>query len=255
MDISTLNALRVLSADTLYSIEVAQLPKLSREEEKVLVARARAGDQEARHALVESCLSYALDQARFLYYERQPFHDDLLDLAQEASMDMVAKLDRALEASRPAGYLRGIAHRAISRYCTYRTGLIQKPRYPLAVVKKRQHPTTVEDVESLDKLIYGKPIRVDLISAPEPPPEPDERRHRARYAVLYQALKKSLSRRERSVIIQLYGLYGQPVRTAREIDTTRYAPELAYKARKKLGKYLEKHLARMLAPKPKPEEA
>jgi RNA polymerase sigma factor (sigma-70 family) len=253
LDIDTLNALYDLTADTLYPKEVARLPKLSRKEEEELVARARAGDQEARHALVESCLSHALGKARFLYNQRRPGHDDLLDLVQEASLHMVADLDDALAIDDPTAYLRGIARRAISRYCLYHAGLIQKPEYTLALVKRRQHPATAEDVESLERLIHEKHIRVDLFSAPEP--QPDEKHQRARYAFLYQAIKK-LGRKQRSAIIQLYGLYGQPAKTVKEIGHG-YAGTVQvriYDARRRLRKYLEGHLAQMLAPKPEPDE-
>lgn len=250
-DIDTLNALYEPTADTLYPMEVAQLPKLSRQEEEELVALARAGDQQARQAFVESGLAYALSLARRFHNRRSLQHDDPLDLAQEASLKMIEGLDEALATSRPAAYLRGIAERAISRYCTYHAGLIQMPQYSLAELAKYQHPATSGGVESLDTLIYGKHIHVDLLSAPEPQPESDERRHRVRYAILYQALKR-LSRKQRSTIIQLYGLYGQPTRKAKEIGdgNVNAINATASIARKRLHKYLEEHLARMLAPKP-----
>jgi DNA-directed RNA polymerase specialized sigma24 family protein len=115
-----------------------------------------------------------------------PQHDEINDLAQEASLRMVECLDRALATSNPAAYLRGIARKAITDYCTYHAGLIQKPEYALAALKMSQHPATVADVASLDKPLYddGKRIRVELFQAPEPQPEPDEKRQRAHYAVL-----------------------------------------------------------------------
>jgi RNA polymerase sigma factor (sigma-70 family) len=256
LNIDTLNALPDLTADTLYAAEVARLPKLSKAEVEELIIHARQGDPKARNAFVVSCLSHALGKARFLYYERMPQHDDLLDLVQEANLRMVAALDRALATSAPAAYLRGIARRAILDYCIYHAGLIQKPEYSFAVLKQiNPHPPTVE---SFDKPIYrdGKGIRVDLFQAPEPQVEPDERRQRAHYAVLYQALK-TLQRKQRSVIIQLYGLYGQPMRTAGEIGSAAYIRDVAYKARKRIGEYLTKYLAedlaQMLAPMPEEE--
>jgi DNA-directed RNA polymerase specialized sigma24 family protein len=248
LDIDTLNALYDLSAYTLYSAELARLPKLSRKEQEEVIARARAGDQHARQAFLESCLSYAFGQAYHFAVTRGIVHDEPLDLAQEASLVMIAALDRALAINNPAAYMRGIARSAIARYCFYRAGLIQRPESGSTAVLKRQHPATLE-VESLDTLIYGKRIRADLISAPEPQSEPDEGHQRARYAILYQGLKR-LGRKQRSTIIQLYGLYGQPKRTAREIGQPGAVFALASQARKRL----REHLAQMLVSKPQEEE-
>ncbi len=230
LDIDTLNHLTNLAANTLYSAEVARLPKLSREAEAILIERARQGDSKARENLIISCLSYTLGKARFIYYERRPVHDDLLDLVQEASVLMVNVLDKALKKSNPASYLRGIAHRTISQYCTYHSDLIQKPEYPLE--KLAPYSTTVE---SLDAPIYNgsKRILVDLIEAPKMPPELEEKVSYERDTMLHNAIHK-LPKNQQATIIRLYGLFGQPTETVDEIGTPSKVYHSAYNARKKL---------------------
>jgi DNA-directed RNA polymerase specialized sigma24 family protein len=238
LNIDTLNHLTDLAATTLYSAEVAHLPKLSREAEAILIERARQGDSEARESLIISCLSYTLGKARFIYFERRPLHDDLLDLVQEASVLMVTDLDKALKKTNPASYLRGIAYRTISQYCTYHSALIQKPEYPLE--KLAQYATTVE---SLDAPIYNgsKRILVDLIEAPKMPPEQEEKGSYKRYAMLHKAIH-ALPKNHQATIIRLYGLFGQPMETVDEIGTPSKVYHYAYKARVRLRALLTEHV-------------
>jgi RNA polymerase sigma factor (sigma-70 family) len=149
--------------------------------------------------------------------ERQPKHDDLLDLAQEASLQMIKGLESALTKSNPASYLRGIARRAISMYCIYHSGLIEKPLYTLEQLRQLdQRPSRVE---SLDAPIYneGKHILVEFIEAPATPIEPDEEDEQKRYTYLYQAISR-LSQTQREILVRLYGLSGQPMESAHEMN-------------------------------------
>ncbi|HLZ62555.1 MAG TPA: hypothetical protein VKR06_36880 [Ktedonosporobacter sp.] len=247
LDIDTLNALHDLMADTLYAAEVARLPRLSRQEQEVLIVRARQGDSEAREALIVDCLHHVLGKARMIYNERYLDHDDLLDLIQVASLEMVAQFDRALSKGGPAAYLRGIARSAILQYCTYHSGMIQKPHYSLAALAKMDpHPATVE---SLDRPLYrdSKRIRVELIEMPPQLPVPDEKYQRRRFAPLYQGVKK-LSRRQQSTLIQLYGLYGQPRKAPDDIGYGPNVRSMAYEAQKNLRIYLEHYLKQMITP-------
>jgi DNA-directed RNA polymerase specialized sigma24 family protein len=239
LDSNTLKQLTDLTANTLYSAEVIRLPKLSRDEEAILIEHAREGDNEAREALIISCLSYAFHKACFVYYARRPQHDDLLDLAQQASVEMVEKLDKALEKSDPAGYLRGIAKNEISQYCTYHSDLIQKPEYALDLVEKRKAYTSVE---SLDMPLYrnGKSIQVELIEAPALQLEPDETDPQKHYTILYKAFHE-LSERHQGLLVRLYGLFGHPMETADEIGDFNLVHANAYNARKKLRAHITKY--------------
>lgn len=246
LDIDTLKHLSDLTANTLYDAEVAHLPKRSPSEVEALIARSRQGDSQAREALIVSCLSYALGVSRFVYHERRPLHDDLLDLVQVASERMTERLDRALATSSPAAYLRGIARRAILDYCTYHSGLIQKPEYALSVLAKcNPHPATVE---SLDASLYhdGKRVLVDLIEAPAPQPERDEQSQRKRYTLLSQAIHR-LPKPQQAVLVRLYGLFGQPTETASDLGRPELIRSRAYEARRKLRVLLAEHLQQILS--------
>jgi RNA polymerase sigma factor (sigma-70 family) len=247
LDIDTIHNLYDLTADTLYSAEIAQLPRLSRAEGKALVSRIQQGDSAAREVLITSCLAYALGVARFTYHTRRPQHDDLLDLAQVASERMLERLDKALSTSAPEAYLRGVARRAIMDYCTYHADLIQKPEYALVVLQKMNpHPAIVV---SLDAPIGDDEdqIIVDLIQAPAPRPEPDEQQERKHYTVLYQAIHR-LSKEHQATLVRLYGLFGQPAETAEEIGRPELIRNRAYEARKKLRSTLVDHLHQLTSP-------
>ena len=216
LDDDTLDRLPDLTAGTLYSAEIARLPRRSRVEEQALVARARQGNSEARRALIESCLPYALGVASFFYETRQLPHDDLLDLVQVASERMVKGLDRALAMNAPNTYLRGIARRAIWEYCIYDAGLIQRPHYSNAELDKLDPKPAI--VESLDAPLSrdGLPIKVKLVEAPAAQPERDEQSQQERHAKLYQAIG-TLTKKQQEAIVRLYGLFGHSVETKGEV--------------------------------------
>ena len=102
LNIDTLNHLTDLAATyPLFSRGITSIyPNFHVKREAILIERARQGDSEARESLIISCLSYTLGKARFIYFERRPLHDDLLDLVQESSVLMVTDLDKALKKSK-----------------------------------------------------------------------------------------------------------------------------------------------------------
>ncbi len=235
LDIDTLNHLTDLAANTLYSAEVARLPKLSPEAEAILIERARQGDSEAREALIINCLSHALYKARFVYFERRPQHDDMLDLVQEASVQIMENLDKALKKNNPVPYLRAIANYAISQYCTYHSDLIEKPEYPLEILERRKAYITIE---SLDAPLYrdGKSIQVEHIEAPTP----DETNQRKRHTIFYKAFHE-LSDRHQGLLVRLYGLFGHPMETASDIGVPHLVHANATHARKKLRAFITEY--------------
>ena len=245
LKIDTLNHLTDLAANTLYSAEIARLPKLSYEEEVILIERARQGDSEAREALINNCLSHALHKARVVYFERRPQHDDLLDLVQQASVQIMENLDKALKKNNPVSYLRAIANYAISQYCTYHSDLIEKPEYPLEILEKRKAYITVE---SLDAPVYhdGKSILVEHIEAPAMQSELDETSQRKRHTNLYKAFHQ-LSNRQQGILVRLYGLFGHPTETANDIGDSHLVNSNATHARKKLRALLAEYTQQMLS--------
>ena len=242
-----------LSAYTLYHAEVARLARFSREEQEELVARARQGQDEARQLLLLNCLRWTLLFARRMYYERQPQHVDLLDLAAEANLKMVEKMDKALAAHDPVAYLLSIAAQEIRVYCTYRAPLIQRPtwysRTELAALAPLLAPLERLDVPRGDE---SKTLRHEHVAAPtldlEPEEEKDQRTH-ARFTLLYHALHR-LSQQQRATTIRLYGLCGQPTETPNELATAWHLkPQSvrshAREARRRLSQMLAEQLPQM----------
>lgn len=225
LDMTTIQQLEDLMAQTLYHAEIAHLPQLSRAEVQGLIDRARQGDNEAKDAFLISCLHHTLGVARFLYYTRLPQHDDLLDLAQEASERMLEKLDRALATSAPAAYLRGVGRRAIMDYCTYHSGIINKPEYTLALLEKMDAHATVVTLDAQ---------MIDCIQCEELAEPKQEESDEHRYEELYQAIQL-LSPPQQETIIRLYGLFGQPEEKAADIGHPNLIRNRAYEARNKLG--------------------
>lgn len=241
----TIRALPNLRAETIYHAEITHLPIPAPENLSSLIDRARAGEEQAREELLLSCLPYALGIARFVYHARRPAHDDLLDLAQVASEQMLLRLDRALAANDPAAYLRGIARSAIRQYCTYHADLIQKPEYPLAILKKRDpYPASVV---SLDQPLLpdGTLLRRDQIAAPSQQ-EPEEGSKQQNFAPLYTALEQ-MSPLQTEVLTRLYGLHGQPRETPEEIGRPKLIHERAYEARKRLRSLLANRVKELLS--------
>ncbi len=230
LDPETLKALADdLSARTLYSAEVARLPQLSRAEEVALTQAARQGVREARMALVLSCLRYALGKARALYNERRPEHDEVGDLVQVASLEMLADLDVALGKRNPASYLRGIAARAISLYISYRGGLIRKPSLSREELARRAAPT----MESFEIIEVAPP---DITREEEDP--------RRRFGPLYEAVEMLLTPRQRNYFIKRYGLDMPLVES--DAATAQYTA--GADMMHKLREALEPHLSQMLHP-------
>lgn len=243
LDIDTLNSLHDLMARTLYRAEVTRLPALSRAEERTLVEQARRGEKGAQVALILSCLPRVFFLAVSFVLAYRPAHEDALDLAQTASVEMLMGLERALGKTNPLTYLYGIARKAMVIQTTYYGGLIRKPH-----VAPAQLAGMVPTVESLDTPAYrdGTLLKVDLITVPEPDGQSSEEREAARdrrFAPLYQALA-SLTERERATVMKHYGLGPYD-------EKLLYRGSGSYPGRyalDKLRRALEGHLTQMLAP-------
>jgi RNA polymerase sigma factor (sigma-70 family) len=247
LDIDTLNNLCHLTAQALYQVETKRLPALSEAEEHELVIRARAGDEQAKAELIVSCLRYVWNKSYEYFQVRRPAHTDQLDLAQIANLAMCQGFERALAKPNPAAYLRGIAKRAMSQYCTYSAPLIQKPTRTLAELKKIAMPVVTT---SLDEPAYRDTptmlLKIDILEVSMPPTESiDDEPSRtevrtARWKLLHQAIQ-TLTPRQREMLIRGYGLYGHPAETNEQLGPTgerlkRYATEVL---RRKLAPFLE----------------
>ncbi len=254
LDLETINAVARsgdFSACALYHAEVERLARFSREEQEALVARARQGQAEARQLLLLNCLRWTLLCARRIYHERRPLHVDMLDLAAEANVKMVEKVDKALSASDPVAYLMTIAANEIRVCCTYRAPLIQRPawfsRQDLAACALFLPP-----VERLDESYHTaghseQPLiapALDLVTQAQ-----QDCRDQTRFAPLYHALEH-LSPTQRATTIRLYGLGGQPAETPHELAASwRLRPwsvgRYARQARRRLAQLLAHQLSQM----------
>lgn len=256
LDKTTIDALTQhgdLSAYALYDAEVARLPRFSRQEQRELVDGARQGNQEARHLLVMNCLHWVLIKAHSIYDERRPLHVDVLDLMEEANLQMLEKMDKALTANDPVAYLMAIAAQTIRVYCTYSAPMIQRPESCSLKRLAEMQPLPLL-TESLDTPMEHdkKGLRYEHIAAPDlslRDEEEQERRARSRFAQLYNALQQ-LSSAQRATTIRLYGLYGWPAETPREIaETAQITPQsvrgYAIHARNRLYRLLVEHLSQM----------
>jgi DNA-directed RNA polymerase specialized sigma24 family protein len=252
-----------LSAHTLYAAEVERLQRFPREEQDELVERARNGDAEARQLLMLNCLRWVLITACRMYEERQPQCVEALDLAAEANLKMVERLDLAMHAHDPVAYLMTVAVRAMRVYCTYHAPLIQRPEWCSLKELARFDPFPPL-MTSLDEGFSspGTTSRGEQIAAPLLTLESDEQREQrtsAHFALLYEAVKR-LSRKQRATVVRLYGLFGQPTETLDEIAEVshlryRSVVRTASLARRRLHHLLAEHLSQLLRPRPTPERA
>lgn len=247
LDIDTLNNLCHLTAQALYQVETKRLPALSETEERELVARARAGDEQAKAELIVSCLRYVWNKSYEYFQVRRPAHIEQLDLAQTANLAICQAFERALAKPNPAAYLRGITKREMSQYYTYFAPLVQKPTRTLAAIKKIDMP---EVTTSLDEPAYRdiptRRLKIDILEVSMPPTEsiggePSRTEGRTgRWKLLHQAIQ-ALTPRQREMLIRGYGLYDHPAEANEQLGPTgerlkRYATEVL---RRKLAPFLE----------------
>lgn len=168
----TLEEVPMLTIAQQYRQAIGKICRPNRDEEAILVEKARSGCQESRKQLIESCLLYIFVIAH-RYTVFLP-HDDSMDLVQLANLKVVELLDRALtEATHPVSYLRGIARREIQAYCIYRTTLIVRGRYdekPTVIFLERKHDDIPEPTPTYKKVCMTAEQAVEII---EQIPDPD----------------------------------------------------------------------------------
>lgn len=195
-----------LSARALYRMEVARLPRLTPEEEQELALHARLGDKTASHQLIIDCLRYTLRVAYVFHLIYRPKHVEMLDLVQHASAEMVAKLDKALAASNPPAYLRGIAERSIERYLMHQAPFIPVPASTRAHYKAKGTPIYNPIVESLDtspKSNNSMVFKIESIVSVQTTGE--EMNKKGRYAPLYTMVYQ-MTPRQQNFLAKRFGL-------------------------------------------------
>jgi DNA-directed RNA polymerase sigma subunit (sigma70/sigma32) len=181
----------VLSTVEQYRSEVLRLPSLTRSEECELVQRARNGDQQAKDALLQSCLRYVATVA--YSYTCYVQHDDYLDLVSVGNLALVECLEKALTIDNPVAYLHGVVKLAMKAYCYKHSQLITHQRgQPFVRVASLDAPQE-----------NGEGCAAEMLSAP--PPEPE--RTPANCDKLYRAIR-TLTPKQRYVILRCFGLDG-----------------------------------------------
>lgn len=123
---------------------------LSRADEQQLIEAARRGDQDARTQLITDCQRVAYRRAVGLaafYRALRGVELDPQDIAQEAMLRLLLRMDKALASSNPCGYLRRAIEGAMLTFCRERQTAI---RVPVTTQWKGTRPV---DVVSLDAMI------------------------------------------------------------------------------------------------------
>jgi DNA-directed RNA polymerase specialized sigma subunit len=147
-----------------YRNAVSQLA-LDREEEAAVIEAARAGDQRARDRLIEDCVRAALVRAVGLaiwYRALRGVTLDPQDIAQEAGLRAILRIEKALASPNPVGYLRRAIEGAMLTYCRERQSAV---RVPVCMQSRKRIPPV--EVLSLDAPIGedGSATLADLIAS------------------------------------------------------------------------------------------
>lgn len=175
---------------------------LTTHEKDQLVARARAGDAQARSDIIlnfwRPCYLLALRYSR-AYAWASPRLDGE-ELAQEGMLFVAKTVDMALTKYTPFSYLYKVVRWEMQEYCQVHCSLITTP---LSHVPHIPQPSSW-DMLSLDTPVTGKDATLtlaDVLPDTRPPYQDDE----AQYQPLYEAIEQ-LSPRQREVLKRHYGL-------------------------------------------------
>jgi len=175
--------------------------------ERMLVARARCGDQQARHEMILSCQRWiSLFAARYGTYIRALTASpriEYLDLIGTANVVLAEKLDQALETDHPFAFLLRSAYGSIRHYCKRFESIILTPL--------QEQPI---DADSLDAPRFDgeEALWPDILAAPSP----WEADVLEQYAPLYQAIE-ALAPQQREVITRLFGVGEHGQETLQEV--------------------------------------
>jgi RNA polymerase sigma factor (sigma-70 family) len=186
----------VLPMEQHYRATLASFPQLTREQERVLVQRARAGEN-VRDDLILSLQRrvYALaGRYHARAQQRKESTIERADLAQAATVAMFRAFNRALAFDDPITYLLRVASGAMSTYLSGRSDLIKS-------YEDQKRATVL----SLDRPFYNDGASLAEIMPVETilPPQ------RGVAPALYQAIE-SLPEKQRFIITRYFGLSGQP---------------------------------------------
>ena len=226
-----------ISGSALYRAEVHTIPLMSREEQPAYIEAARAGDTEAKHALLLNCLNWVMWKAHAVHFEYEPSHSDVMDLVGHANVEMMEYLPQALRSEDPVRYLMSTAALAMKRYVFYKDPMVQRPRDN---THRHIYPTTMSGDDGELPLFGVLPAdNMPLISA-----ETRERESRKKHQPVYQAIEELPGAWQRS-LLTFFGLTDQPAGTAEEVGASLGVHE---KTIERHVRYAKAELAQKLAP-------
>src|SRR5579859_5649572 len=198
----------LLTSEQQYRLEVGQLPRLTDEQERAIIERARSGDRQARDEVINICLPLILPVAsRFV---RQVRHADFLDLVQMGNLTVIEWLDRALQKDRPIAYLVSAVYTRFIRYLGMSDSLVSKKccsdygQEYVEVLSLDLPPSTEHELGWAD-LLEELPV-VERLGLPA-----------ENWDRLYEAVA-SLCGLQRLVIERAFGLDGRPEEKIADID-------------------------------------
>jgi RNA polymerase sigma factor (sigma-70 family) len=223
-----LKGMKDISGVTLYNAEAKRVPPLTAQEQNRLLAEAQQGSIQARNRLIMSCLALTISFAKHRMWERKLQHSDLADLIGVANVSLLEKFPKALEQEEPLRYLLKEVLYDLKKYGLYDDPLIQRPRQ---LKLDPTHPETIS-FEADQRNVTNR------VAAAEKQPSPEEPINQPLHEAIHQ-----LTPVRKTVIVSMYGLYGNPQETAKEIAKSRGVTDksvylAAFSARKELAKKL-----------------
>lgn len=180
-----------LTSFHLFLHDVLHQPRIHlwpQEEQEAVVARARAGDQQARDLLLCSCLSFIFH--RGWRYKDDIRHNDLMDLISVGNLAMVEALEKALYADNPIKYLMSVGAYAIT-HCVFHNS-------PMITRGYRTVETPVVSLEEFSNSDLSYEGGIGVV-------DESDRREPERHISLYQALDQ-LTEKQREVVVRHVGL-------------------------------------------------
>jgi DNA-directed RNA polymerase sigma subunit (sigma70/sigma32) len=199
----------LLTNEQQYKKEISQFPRLTNEDEQVLIERARKGEEHAKEELISAQLISLFFLA--VRYARIAQTMEVLDFCQEASLAMLQCFEKALQKDNPASYLYRVGKNAMWSLCHLRDTLISKSSRDVE-----------QETYQMDSLDYPFPqdqecCWEDFLESETRLPEVSDGQDS--FPSLYASLEK-LTPSQRFVIERHYGLFDHPCLTLVEIGKT-----------------------------------
>lgn len=192
----------ILTPETQYRHDIAQLPRRTEAERQALIEQARQGNEQARGEFVLTFAGYITSVARKYanITSALSMRIEFLDLVQVGNLIVLERMENAFASPNPIGYLHKSISGAIITHCHLNKSLIKpgiaKGNKPLPdyEIKRLDAPAGRQDNGKRDRLL------VDVLVAPETLAQPEKD-----YSDLHQAIE-NLPENQRDLITRCYGI-------------------------------------------------